>query len=164
MEQEKRTNLLMKKNLIPGGRKKKKTLEKLFSQISVIDYAAMWIIARLMEYEDHKGKLYLNEISSELQIPMKEVTKIVQNLTNRGLVSWTHDGDGSEGTYIQITDNGSESVEEQQHTLHDFYIRVVKRFGKDKFMMMVSLVGEFEQIMSEEMEKTEKRLEVNGEA
>lgn len=142
--------------LVPGGIKIKHTLEKLFSQVSVVDYAAMWIIAKLIDEKEDLDRLYLNEIAEQLQIPMKEVTKIVQSLQGRGLISWTHDGDGSEGTYIQITKNGSEAVGVQQHTLKDLYARVIRRFGKERFMTMVSLVGEFDYVMNDEMERLEK--------
>ena len=145
----------MARRFVPAGIKTKETLEKLFSQVSVIDYAAMWIIAKLMDHTEGAEKLYLNEIAEQLQIPMKEVTKIVKNLQERGLISWTHDGDGSEGTYIQITKNGNDTIGEQQHTLKDFYGQVIKRFGKERFMTMVSLVGEFDYIMNDEMKKLE---------
>lgn len=141
-------------NMIETKWKRREVLEKLFSQISVVDYAAMWIISKLMDQEE-ENRLYLTEIAEQLQVPMKEVTKVVQNLQGRGLIIWTHDGDGSDGTYIMITKNGSASIGEQQHTLHQFYSNIVRRFGTEKFTKMVSLIGEFEMIVGEEMENGE---------
>ena len=81
-----------------------------FSEITLPDYMILLRFARRMGIYKLETKIYLKEICAELNLPMTRVSKMVQNLQNKGYVYWQHDEDGSEGTYIYLSENGAEKM------------------------------------------------------
>lgn len=132
-------------------------LHRLFQNMSTVDYAAMWILSRHIEGEEENKKIYLKEISEKLMLPMPKVSRLVQALQEKGLVTWRHDGKGEEGTYIQVTEHGVQKGIEQQETLKEFYNRVIPRFGKERFAHLIEEMNELEEIMKDEMGKSSNR-------
>ena len=132
----------------------KVNVKKLFSGISVLDYNAMQAILRLNEKKENvSDRIYLRELSEELKIPISKVSQMIGRLQENGMVRWKHEGKGEQGTYIEITDRGVEAVRKQQDILKSFYGTVVTRYGVDKFVQMLDMVTELEDIMTDELEK-----------
>lgn len=132
----------------------KVNVKKLFSGISVLDYNAMQAILRFNEKKKNvTDRIYLRELSEELKIPISGVSQMIGRLQENGMVRWKHEGKGEQGTYIEITDRGVEAVKKQQDILKSFYGTVVTRYGIDKFVQMLDMVTELENIMTDELEK-----------
>lgn len=132
----------------------KVNVKKLFSGISVLDYNAMQAILRFNEKKENvSDRIYLRELSEELKIPISKVSQMIGRLQENGMVRWKHEGKGEQGTYIEITDRGVEAVRKQQDILKNFYGTVVTRYGVDKFVQMLDMVTELEDIMTDELEK-----------
>lgn len=132
----------------------KVNVKKLFNGISVLDYNAMQAILRFNEKKENvTDRIYLRELSEELKIPISKVSQMIGRLQENGMVRWKHEGKGEQGTYIEITDRGIEAVKRQQDILKSFYGTVVTRYGIDKFMQMLDMVTELEDIMTDELEK-----------
>lgn len=132
----------------------KVNVKKLFSGISVLDYNAMQAILRFNEKKENvTDRIYLRELSEELKIPISRVSQMIGRLQENGMVRWKHEGKGEQGTYIEITDRGVEAVKKQQDILKSFYGTVVTRYGIDKFVQMLDMVTELENIMTDELEK-----------
>lgn len=122
-------------------------MQNLFQKLSASDYITLTRIRRATENRE-SDRLYLSEIADELSLPIGRVSKTVRLLKERGLVLWTHDGSGSEGTYIQITENGRRMLEEQNEALRRFYEDVINTFGKERFMHLLKELNELEQTMN----------------
>ena len=131
-------------------------LHKLYHNMSSMDYAAMWIISRHIEGAEENKKIYLKDISAQLNLPMSRVSKMVQRLQEKGLVYWKHDGKGEDGTYIQITEHGIQQAMEQQEILQNFYHKVIQQFGKERFIQLLEEMKELEGIMNQEIENRDK--------
>ena len=97
-------------------------------------------------------KIYLKEICAELNLPMTRVSKMVQNLQNKGYVYWQHDEDGSEGTYIYLSENGAEKMRLQQKILEEYFSRIVDRIGYEKVSQVLDMMERLENVMEEEAE------------
>lgn len=131
----------------------KVNVKKLFSEITVLNYNAMQSILRFNKKKENvTDRIYLRELSEELKIPISKVSKMISELQENGMVRWKHEGKGEQGTYIEITDRGIAAVKKQQDILKVFYGTVVTRYGTDKFVQMLDMVKELEDIMSEELE------------
>lgn len=131
----------------------KVNVKKLFSEITVLNYNAMQSILRFNKKKENvTDRIYLRELSEELKIPISKVSKMISELQENGMVRWKHEGKGEQGTYIEITDRGIAAVKKQQDILKAFYGTVVTRYGTDKFVQMLDMVKELEDIMSEELE------------
>lgn len=65
----------------------------------------------------YAGRTYLKDISDQMQRPMRQISRMVKTLQERGFLAWSHDGDGSEGTYVTITEAGKKMLEEEEAAL-----------------------------------------------
>lgn len=125
-------------------------LQKVFCKIPVADYLIMMMLTRRMGLHEPEAKIYLSEISDEMRQPIQKVSKIVQNLRDKGLVYWKHDGKGEQGTYIVLSEAGMEAIKEQQQILKEYYKRVIERLGHDRFVEILEMIKELEIIMDDE--------------
>ena len=113
--------------------------------INIAEYIALHYMCEHIESNSiYSGRIYLSEISEKLN-----------------LVSWNHDGDGKDGTYVTITDHGKSVFEETDNKLRDFYSRVLQKFGKDKIVQLLQLMKEFDSVMRTELEQMEDNNETD---
>lgn len=147
-------NIAQLSNEITYGRylMNKVNVKKLFQDLSVTDYIVMFLAAEPdTEHPLTARKVYLEDIAERMQIPIHQASKIVGNLRDRGLLSWSHDGNGSEGTYVMITESGRKTLEKQEQGLKEFYGRVIEKFGKEKFIRFLHMMNKLVGIMFEEL-------------
>ena len=102
--------------------------------------------------KDHgAGKTYLQEIAEELHLSIPKTSKMIRKLNEKGVVHWSHDGDGSEGTYVTITKSGVQMMQQQEAFMEDYYGRVINKFGEENMIALLRLVKELEDVMEAEM-------------
>lgn len=136
-------------------------IKELFENLSISEYIALYNIDMEREVSSIYGeKTYLKDLSEKMELSMRQTSRMIGNLRDRGLLLWSHDGNGSEGTYVIITDSGKKLLKEQEEVLRKFYGNVIDKFGKEKLIQLLQLMKELETIMSGEFEDME---EENGE-
>lgn len=132
--------------------------------LNIPDYIALHIIRETGSKEEiYAGKTYLRDLSQKMQLTIRQTSKLIGNLRERGLVVWSHDGNGSDGTYVTITEEGDKLVERQQAVFKEYYGRVIGKFGKDNLIQLLNLMKQLEIIMGSELEEMEGSEDVNGE-
>ena len=118
------------------------SMRRFFGELSVPGYIMLTMAA--------KGEVvYLKDISSELRLPISQVSKIAGTLRDKGYVKWTHDGDGKDGTYIKTTDLGKNVIAHRERAAKGFYTKVIDKFGKDNFIQLLNMMNDFEVVMEE---------------
>lgn len=127
-----------------------------FMKMSIPEYIALQYIAMEETSNIYSGRTYLKDLSDKLQMSLRQISKIVEKLRDVGYVVWSHDGNGSEGTYVTITESGQMMLKEQQEILKKYYGRVFDKFGKDNLIQLLQLMKQLETVMSSEMEKLEE--------
>ena len=133
-------------------------IRSLFKNIRIPEYIALYSIAQDSEKASIYGdRTYLQELSEKMQLSMRQTSKMVGDLRDRGLVIWSHDGNGSEGTYVTITPAGEEKLQEQEDVLKKFYGSVIESFGTEKLIQLLQLMQELETTMSLAFEKMEDK-------
>lgn len=120
----------------------------LFRSMSMSEYIAL---QKITKKNPGAGKTYLHDIAEELHLSIPKTSKMVRKLNEKGLVNWAHDGDGSEGTYVTITDAGNQLMQRQEAFLEDYYGRVIRRFGEENMIMLLQLVRQLEEAMESEI-------------
>ena len=118
----------------------------LFNDLSVGDYV---VLHTVLCFED---KAYLEKIGEKLNLSISNMSNVATNLKNRGLITWSHDGDGSEGTYLTVTETGLKLMDKQEEKLKNYYERVINRFGLKNTVDLIGKMTALETIMEEEME------------
>ncbi|MGN1096164.1 MAG: MarR family winged helix-turn-helix transcriptional regulator [Eubacteriales bacterium] len=128
-------------------------VQELFKELSLAEYIALKNVSRsITEKSNGSNKTYLKDIAEELRLTVPKTSKMIRSLRDKGLVTWAHDGNGSDGTYIAITDAGMRLMESKEAFLKDYYGRVAEKFGKENLETMLSLMARFEKVMDEELE------------
>ncbi|MDY6221260.1 MAG: hypothetical protein ACOYBH_04195 [Candidatus Alectryocaccobium sp.] len=127
-------------------------LENVFSEMSLIDYELIRKIwPQLRDDENCATKtIYLQEMQEKTGIPMNQISKAIQKLSDRNLIDWKR---GESGTYIEINQFGRNKFKDQQLRLLDYFDRVVERMGFERLNEMVSVLNEVEYIMKDEADK-----------
>lgn len=126
---------------------------RFFKKISIPEYLALHMIEEARrESIIYSGKTYLKEIADKMQRPIREISKLVKALQERGLLIWSHDGDGTEGTYVTITESGKKLLDEEKEILKGFYSKVIQSYGKENLIQLLQLMKQLETTMSVELE------------
>lgn len=124
--------------------------------LEVSDYIAMHIIAQESAAEDGNGKMYLKDLSERMHFTINQTSKLAGALEEKGLVHWTHDGKGSDGTYVTVTPLGWEKLRDQEALIKEFYGNVIQKFGRENLIQLINLMKELEIIMENELDNMEK--------
>ena len=132
-------------------------IKELFEKLSIPEYIALYNIDMERELSSIYGeKTYLKDLSEKMELSMRQTSRMIGNLRDRGLLLWSHDGNGSEGTYVIITDSGKKLLKEQEEILRKFYGNVIDKFGKEKLIQLLQLMKELDTIMCSEFEDMEE--------
>ena len=133
-----------------------------FMKMSIPEYIALQYIAMEETSDIYSGRVYLKDLADKLQMTMRQISKMVEKLRDVGYVLWSHDGNGSEGTYVTITESGRSLLRAQEETLKKYYGKVFEKFGKDNLIQLLQLMKQLETIMSSEVENLEVNRDDNG--
>lgn len=138
-------------------------IKEVFEKLSVPEYIALYNIAMESNLSSIYGeRTYLKELSEKMELSMRQTSKMVGNLRDRGLLTWSHDGNGSEGTYVTITESGKKLLSEQEEELKKYYGNVINKFGKEKLIQLLQLMKELEMVMGSEIEELEDKNEAEN--
>lgn len=134
----------------------KGAIRECFRKMSIPEYIAMHNIADNSETAAiYEGRTYLKELSEKMKLTIRQTSKMVGALKERGLLVWSHDGNGSEGTYVTITETGKKMLGEQEALLKEFYGTVIVKFGRENLIRLLQLMKQLETVMSSTMEEME---------
>ena len=112
----------------------------IFMKISIPEYIALQYIAMEEASNIYSGRTYLKDLADKLQMTMRQISKMVEKLRDAGYVVWSHDGNGSQGTYVTITETGQSMLKSQEEILKKYYGRVIEKFGKDNLIQLLQLM------------------------
>ena len=115
------------------------------------DFLALVVIDKCRpEGAEPQDRIYLRDVSQTLGLTSRQTAAVVGGLRDKGLVAWKHDGDGSEGTYVVITDEGHTLMATHKSISEDYYSRVIARFGEENMVQLLDLIKQLGAIMKEE--------------
>ena len=128
-----------------------------FEQMSIPEYISLHTIEKNSAESDiYEGRTYLKDLSEKMQLTIRQTSRMIGGLRDRGLVVWSHDGNGSDGTYVTITENGQQLLKTQEGILKNYYEKVIGKFGKENMIHLLQMVKQLETIMNSEMEDWEE--------
>lgn len=132
-------------------------IQNLFRKMTLQEYIALYTIASESEKtSENAGKTYLKELSDRMELTMRQTSKMIEKLKDRGLVHWSYDGSGSEGTYVKVTELGEKLFKEQETLLRECYGKVIEKFGKENLTLMLKLMKQLDVLMCSEIKEMEE--------
>ena len=131
-------------------------IRSFFQKLSIPEYLAMHMIKESEQADDiYAGRTYLKDLAESMHLTIRQTSKMVGNLKDRGLLLWSHDGDGSEGTYVTITESGEMVLSEHEASLGEYYKKVIAKFGEDNLIQLLQLMKQLDTVMGGELEGLE---------
>ena len=131
-------------------------VRKHMDELNFRDYIALQRISQLALSDGvYSGRAYLKDISDNMKLSMRQTSKMAEELKNRGLVTWSHDGDGSDGTYLFITDLGKELVTKNEEILRKYYGKIIEKYGKEDMIRLLQMMKRLKTVMQHEFEEME---------
>ncbi len=143
---------ILSESVIHFIRINREDVEKLFTEIRYIDYVQIQDIIRDFMPVDSESKIYLRDIAETHNLPMNVVSMMVKNLNDHGLVTWTHDGKGENGTYIQLPQDSLDLIEKQGEIVQSFYKAVATKYGTENLLSLIHHVESLQKIVSDEIQ------------
>lgn len=130
------------------------SVKHLFSKLSVAEYLTLQGIEAISDSSDIYGsKAYLTDLAQRMQMSIRQTSKLVRDLRDRGYVKWSHDGNGTNGTYVTITAAGEEQLHVQEEIIKEYYGGVIDKFGKENMVQLLVLMKELDTVMESEIEE-----------
>ena len=129
-------------------------IQELFRKMTLQEYIALYtIVSERDGSSDHVGRSYLKDLSEKMQLTIRQTSQMVEKLKDRGLVLWSYDGTGSEGTYVTVTEMGEKLFQEQEKILRDCYGKVINKFGKENLTLLLKLMKQLDNLMCSEIKE-----------
>ena len=94
-----------------------------------------------------QDRIYMKDISKELEMPMNELSPVVERLKDKGLVVWTHDGYGEAGTYIMVTDIGRDVIEAHKNKMLDYYEKIFDQVDEEEFRTFIAVFKKINEVI-----------------
>ena len=136
-----------------------------FKALTVSEYLTLRIIAETASEEGSApGRTYLEELARRMQLSIPQSSRIVRALRDKGLVRWSHDGNGKDGTYVEMTESGQRLLHEQEGRLKDYYGRVIEAYGRKDMIRLLDMMERLELVMTRELKETEEAPDGDGTA
>ena len=98
----------------------------------------------------------MKDLAESLRLSMRQTSQMAGELKDRGLVTWSHDGDGSAGTYLSITDSGRELIAKNEEILKEYYGKVIDKYGREDMIQLLQMMKRLETVMQSEFEDMEE--------
>jgi len=131
-------------------------VRKHLTELNFREYFALQRIAHIAASEGiYSGRAYLKDLAESLRLSMRQTSQMAGELKDRGLVTWSHDGDGSDGTYLSITDSGIELVARNEEILKKYYGNVIKKYGQEDMIQLLQMMKRLETVVQSEFEDEE---------
>lgn len=129
-------------------------IQELFQKMTLQEYIALYtIMSKAESCPNTEGKIYLKDLSEKMQLTVRQTSKVMEKLRDRGLISWSYDGNGSQGTYVTITETGKTLYLEQESILRECYGKVIGKFGKDNLILLLKLMQQLDTLMCSELKE-----------
>ncbi|MGN8862982.1 hypothetical protein ACTNCE_13845 [Dorea longicatena] len=127
-------------------------IQELFRKMTLQEYIALYTIESERENSpNNNGRTYLKDLSEKMQLTIRQTSKMVEKLKDHGLVLWSYEGSGSEGTYVTVTETGQKLFKGQEMILRECYGKVINKFGKDNLIMLLKMMKQLDNLMCSEI-------------
>ena len=132
------------------------TLLKKFTELSTSQYLALRVISHADSNSIYEGRTYIKDLADEMNLSIRKTSKTVRSLRDKGLVMWGHDGDGTEGTYTFVTEDGAAFIRDREEQVKEYFTNVIDKFGIEDMKTLIKMLKELETVMNGELEEDDE--------
>lgn len=135
-------------------------MSSVFRVLSRFEYVILRkLIKKADSNPEQNGRVYLEEIKNDLNIPMVRVSEVIQAISDEGLLAWKLDST-TQKTYVEITEQGREKCLLQREGMKKISDRIDKELSEEEKNHIVSGLLKFGRIVNEEQGETDAFFEL----
>lgn len=127
-------------------------IDRVFGTIERADYLFLYYIRNYADELAQGEKIYLSALAETMRITIPEISKAVENLQDKGYVSWKTDS--KEGkTYVELTSKAIELMRDEKKRITECYEKIRKEVGEEELMQMIQTMKKVTEILKHDMEE-----------
>ena len=123
----------------------------IFRTLRRADYGLLCTIRSQAGARGRPGRAYLADLSRELAIPIPSLSRTVERLQDRGLVSWRTDRNAGQ-TYVKLTSKAVELMEDERRRMLTAYRCITSEIDRAELDRTMDTVRKITDILRETSE------------
>ena len=112
--------------------------------------AEIRLLSELISAKYEGKRLISTQLAKKLGVTRSAISQIVKRMESKGALKRVADDVDRKIAYIEITDQYLERCNADLKTCREFIVRVVDKYGADKFEQMCDMVNEFMDLLAQE--------------
>ncbi len=120
------------------------------------------LLYEVLMAKEQGERLISTQIAKLLGVTRSAISQVVNRLEKEGAVKRVADDVDRKIAYIEVTESTLAAYEQDKELCLDFIVRVVDKFGEDKFDTLCALFTEFMSAVEQEKEITNVHLSKRG--
>lgn len=129
-------------------------VSSVFNILPKSEYIILGKLIKMAEESEDGGKIYLENLKKELNVPMAIVSEIVRNMSDDGLVIWELDP-ANKKTYVELADNGKEQYRLQNEGINRFTRKIDDILDNNERDVLYTSLKKVADVFDEERDRTE---------
>ena len=114
------------------------------------------LFAEIVSANSEGERLISTQLAARLGVTRSAISQMVNRLEKEGVVRRVADEVDRKIAYIELTDKTLKIYQKDWEASQQFFGKVVKKFGEDRFFEMCSLSCEFIDLLEEERQAEDK--------
>lgn len=106
-------------------------IDRIFNTIEKTDYVFLYYIKCCQDQNGQGKKVYLSALAEVMNIEIPEISKAVENLQNKGYVSWKTDIEAGK-TYVELTSKAVELMHDEKKRMENSYRQIQEEIGAEE--------------------------------
>ena len=125
--------------------------DRIFNTIKRTDFLLLSAIESRAGERGRPGRTYLSDLSAALDIPIPALSKTVERLQDKGLVTWKTDRTAGQ-TYVKLTSKAVELMDSERRGMTTAYERVKAEIDPQDLERTMETVRKIAEILKESKE------------
>lgn len=122
--------------------------DRVFNTIKRADYLLLRAIRDRAGERGRPGRTYLADLAEGLNIPIPALSKTVERLQDKGLVSWKTDRSAGK-TYVKLTSKAVELMDDESRRMRTVYERIRAEIDERDLEQAVKTARRVAEILNE---------------
>lgn len=121
-------------------------IDRIFNVIERTDYLFLYYIKYCGGQSEQEKRVYLSALADAMNIEIPEISKAVENLQNKGYVSWKTDREMGK-TYVELTSKAVELMYDERKRMENSYKQIQEEIGEEELERTVQTMGKIAGIL-----------------
>ena len=123
-------------------------VDRIFNSVKRADYLFLYYIEHCSKSSQHETGAYLWELAEAMDLPIKEISKAVQNLHDKGYVEWKTNAEKSK-TYVELTATAVRLMDEERAYMKRCYDEIQNTVGWEELTKMAATMKKITGVIRE---------------